>query len=479
MVHIRKTTIFIAVFALFISLMSAVHLPYQNVRAQSSDFTFGPENFVKSGVGKTKYTRSFSASNTLIPYTLTVVNGDGNGSQFVKKATITLNGQDLVTLNKSSRTFVLAVRLQSQNDLSLVLKSPNPDGFVKISIEPTRTTLLNDPNDSNFDSSQAGIGYPVGVSVDSASHHAYIADAGNDAIVEFDLNDARVVRTFDNVDGNSVSGDSRTSGVCVNPGSRNIVAVSPADSNAGGDGMLSIINLDSGSVRTVSQGNVHPFSVASNANTNTAAFTALFNPNNKRAYFLDISSGTVTTRDESVSLFAVANNPITNEFVFTTSDGSGRSTLFVYEARAPFRRLKEIATSARANTIFDKIAINPSNNFAVALNLREGAVFVFDLAAGQELARIPIRVVKTEFAEGDIAVNPETNMAVVLNKGLNVLYVIDLATLVLRAELPLPDGSSPVGVGVDRQLNRAAVTETGFSGGSHNGSVLVVQLPQR
>jgi DNA-binding beta-propeller fold protein YncE len=478
MVHIRKTTVFIGVFTLFISLMSSVHLPSQNVRAQSSDSIFGPENFVKSGVGKTRYTRSFSAPNTLIPYTLTVINGDGNGSQFVKKATITLNGQDLVTLNKSSRTFVLAVRLQSQNDLSLVLKSPTPDGFVKISIEPTRTTLLNDPNDANFDSNQAGIGYPVGVSVDSASHRAYIADAGNDAIVEFDLNDARVVRTFDNVDGNSISGDSRTSGVCVNPGSRNIVAVSPADSNAGGDGMLSIINLDSGSVRTVSQGNVHPFSVASNANTDTAAFTALFNPNNKRAYFLDIASGTVTTRDESVSLYAVASNPITNEFVFTATDGS-RNTLFVYEARAPFRRLREVATSARANTIFDKIAINPSNNLAVALNLREGAVFVFDLAAGQELARIPIRVVKTEFAEGDIAVNPETNMAVVINKGLNVLYVIDLATLVLRAELPLPDGSSPVGVGVDRQSNRAAITETGFSGGSHNGSVLVVQLPQR
>ena len=477
MVHIRKTTIFIAVFTLFLSLMPAFDLPSQKVQAQSG-FTFGPENFIKNGEGKAKYTRSFSASNTLIPYTLTVSNGDGNGSQFVKKATITLNGQELVTLNKSSRTFVLAVRLQSQNDLSIILKSPNPDGFVKISIEPTRTTLLNGPNDSNFDSNQAGIGYPVGASVDSASHRAYIADAGNDAIVEFDLNDARVIRTFDNVDGNSVSGDSRTSGVCVNPGARTMVAVSPADSN-GGEGMLSVINLDNGSVRTISQGNVHPFSVASNTNTNTAAFTALFNPNNKRAYFLDISSGTVTTRDEGISLFAVANNPITNEFVFTGSDGAGRNILLVYEARAPFRRLKEIATTARANTIFDKIAINPANNLAVALNLREGAVFVFDLAAGQELARIPIRVVKTDFAEGDIAINSETNMAIVVNKSLNMLYVVDLATLVLRAELPLPDGASPVGVGVDKQLNRAVVTETGFSGNSHNGSALVVQLPQR
>jgi DNA-binding beta-propeller fold protein YncE len=187
----------------------------------------------------------------------------------------------------------------------------------------------------------------------------------------------------------------------------------------------------------------------------------------------------VTTRDENLSLFAVANNPITNEFVFTGSDGTSKNSLLVYEARAPFRRLKEIQTSARGNTLFDKIAINPANNFAVALNLREGAVFIFDIAAGRELARIPIRVVRTDFAEGDVAINPETNMAVVVNKSLNVLYVIDLATLVLRGELPLPNGSKPVGVGVDTVLNRAAVTETGFSGGSHNGSVLIVQLPQR
>jgi DNA-binding beta-propeller fold protein YncE len=476
MSHMRKTTVFIAVFALFISLPSAFQRSSQKVQAQSGE-TFA-ETFVK-GDGKAKFARSFSAPNTLIPYTLTATNGDGSGAPFVKKATITLNGQPLVTLNKGLRTFVLAVRLQSQNELSLLLKGADPAGFVKLSIEPTRSTLINDPNDSDFDSNQAGVGHPVSASVDSASHRAYVADAGRDAILEFDLNEARVLRTFDNVDGNSISGDSRTSGVCVNPGSRNMVAVSPDDSGSAGNGTLSVINLDNGSVRTFPQGNVHPFSVASNANTNTAAFTALFNPHNRRAYFLDVSSGAVTTRDEGISLFAVANNPITNEFVFTGADSSGRNVLYVYEARAPFRRLKEIATSARANTLFDKIAINPANNYAVALNLREGAVYIFDIAAGQELARIPIRVVRTEFAEGGVAVNPETNMALVVNKNLNILYVIDLATLVLRAELPLPEGANPTGVGVDTQLNRAAVTEIGFSSNSHNGSVLVVQLPQR
>lgn len=475
--HLRKTTVFIAIFAFFISLLAALPLPPQKVRAQS-EVAFGPENFSKNGEGKTRYTRTFNAADTLIPYTLTAVNGDGNGSQLVKKATITLNGQEIVTLTKGLRTFVLSVRLQSQNSLSLLMKGPSA-GFVKISIEPTRTTLVNDPGDADFDSRQAGIGYPVSASVDSASHRAYIADAARDAIIEFDVNEARVTRIFDNVDGTATLGDSGTSGVCVNPGARTMVAVNPADTSSGGNGTLSVINLDNGSVRMVSQGSVNPFSVASNANTNTAAFTALFNPNNRRAYFLDIASNTVTTRDENLSLFAVANNSLTNEFVFTGSDGVNKNSLFVYEARAPFRRLKEIPTSARGNTLFDRIAINPANNFAVALNLREAAVFIFDLAAGQELARIPIRVLRSDFAEGDVAINAETNMALVVNKGLNILYVIDLATLVLRAELPLPNGINPIGVGIDQQLNRAVVTEAGFSGSSHNGSVLVVQLPQR
>jgi DNA-binding beta-propeller fold protein YncE len=474
---LRKTTVFIAIFAFLVSLMLAFPLPTQKVQAQA-ETAFGPENFPKSGESKAKFTRNFNAPDTLIPYTLTAINGDGNGSQFVKKATITLNGQEIVTLTKGLRTFVLSIRLQSQNTLSLIMKGPS-EGFVKISIEPARATLINDPDDSDFESTQAGVGYPVSASVDSTTHRAYIADAGRDAIIEFDMNDARVTRIFDNVDGTSAVGDGGTSGVCINTGTRNMVAVNPADNNSGGNGTLSVINLDNGSVRTLSQGNMHPFSVASNANTNSAAFTALFNPNNKRAYFLDIASNTVTTRDENLSLFAVANNPITNEFVFTGSDGTSKNSLLVYEARAPFRRLKEIQTSARGNTLFDKIAINPANNFAVALNLREGAVFIFDIAAGRELARIPIRVVRTDFAEGDVAINPETNMAVVVNKSLNVLYVIDLATLVLRGELPLPNGSKPVGVGIDTVLNRAAVTETGFSGGSHNGSVLIVQLPQR
>lgn len=475
--YLKKTTVFIAIFTFLISLMLAFPWPSQNVKAQS-ETAFGPENFPKSGDSKAKFSRNFNAPDTLIPYTLTAINGDGNGSQFVKKATITLNGQEIVTLTKASKTFVVSVRLQSQNTLSLVMKGPS-EGFVKISIEPTRANLLNSPNDSDFDDNQAGIGYPISASVDSSSHRAYVADAARDAIVEFNINDRRVTRIFDNVDGTSALGDSGTSGVCINTGSRNMVAVNPADNGSGGTGTLSIINLDSGSVRTLSQGNIHPFSVAGNANTNAAAFTTLFNPSNKRAYFLDIASNTVTTRDESLSLFAVANNSMTNEFVFTGSDGNGKNSLIVYEARAPFRRVKEISTSARGTSLFDKIAINPANNFAVALNLREGAVFIFDIAAGQELARIPIRVVRTDFAEGDVAINPETNMAVVINKSLNVLYVIDLSTLVLRGEYLLPDGVKPVGVGIDTVLNRAVVTETGFSSGSHNGSILVVQLPQR
>jgi DNA-binding beta-propeller fold protein YncE len=473
----KKVTIFIALSIFLISLMPVFNLPSQKVMAQSETI-FGPETFVRGDSGKPKYTRNFNVSNTLIPYTLTAINGEGDGSQFVKRATIILNGQEVATLTKASKNIVLAVRLQSQNELIIILKGPNPAGFAKVSIAPTRTTLFNSPDDADFDGRQAGLGFPSGVAVDSSSHRAYLADASNDAVVEFDLQQARVTRTFDNVDGDSVAGSSGTSGLCVNMSSRNIVTANPADS-ASGKGTLSIVNVDNGSVRAISQGSVHPFSVASNSNTNAAAFTALFNPNNKRAYFLDIDSGNVTTRDESIALFAVANNPITNEFVFTGSDGGSKAALFVYEARSPFRRVKEITTSARGNTIFDKIAINPANNLAVALNLREGAVFVFDIAAGQEVARIPIRVARTEYAEGDIAINSETNMAVVVNKNLNILYVIDLATMVLRAELLLPSGINPIAVGVDTQLNRAAIAETGFVASSHRGSVIVVQLPQR
>jgi hypothetical protein len=314
--------------------------------------------------------------------------------------------------------------------------------------------------------------------VDSASHHAFLSDASDDSVFEFDMNSANVSRRFSNIDGDSVAGSSGTSGVCVSTSSRNIVATNPADVS-GRSGTLAVINMDNGSIRTFNQGNLRPFSIASNGNTNTAAFTALFNPNDKRAYFLDIASGNVTTRDENLTLLAVAANSMTNEFIFTASDGNSRTGLIVYEARAPFRRVKEISSSARGNTVFDKISVNPATNLAVALNLRDGAVFVFDIAAGQELARIPVRILRTEYAEGDIAVNPETNMAFAVNRTLNTLYVIDLVTFVLRAELPLPNGINPLAVGIDTQLNRAAIAETGFSSSSHNGSVILVQLPSR
>ncbi|MBI3654562.1 MAG: hypothetical protein HY231_26325 [Acidobacteria bacterium] len=474
----RKPPLFISLFVILLSLMATVKLPFQSALAQA-ETTFGPETFVRgNGEGKPRFTRSFNAANPLIPYTLTAINGDANGNQFVKRAIITLNGQELATLTKATKTMVMAVRLQAQNNLTVVLKSSNPDSLVKVTIEPTRTTLLNNPGDADFDSRQAGLGFPSGVSVDSVSHHAYVADASNDAVVEFDINGVRVSRTFSNVDGDSIAGSSGTSGLCVSAASRNIVTVNPADVS-GRSGSLSVINMDSGSTRTVNQGEVHPFTVASNGTNNAAAFTALFNPNNKRAYFLDIASGNVTTRDESLALLSVTNNSLTSEFIFAGSDGLNKTALVVYEARAPFRRVKEIVTSARGNTIFDKIAVNPATNLAAALNLREGAVFVFDIAAGQEVARIPIRITRAEYAEGDIAINPETNMAVVVNKTLDLLYVIDLATFVLRAELPLPTGINPVAVGVDTQLNRAAIADIGFTGASHRGSVLIVQLPQR
>jgi hypothetical protein len=117
-----KTAPLIAICLGLTTLLSTLTLPSQKALAQS-EITFGPETFVRgSGEGKPKYTRSFAVTNTLIPYTLTASNGETNGSQFVKKAVITLNGQELTTLTKASKTLVLAVRLQAQNNLQVVLK---------------------------------------------------------------------------------------------------------------------------------------------------------------------------------------------------------------------------------------------------------------------------------------------------------------------------------------------------------------------
>lgn len=454
-------------------------------RAQSAG-SFGPETFVRGASGKARFSRSFSIADTSIPYTLTVTHGNSSGAARVKKGTLTLNGAQLLAFKKGTGFYAFSVRLQSQNQLDLFLKGGTPDGFITVAIEPTRTTFFNSPDDANFEDSQAGVDTPFSVSVDSAAHKAYVAERGKDAILEFDTAELRVTRMFEDVDSDAVSGNAGTSSVAVNNSARTLVVSNPRDFIVPGvpeaNGTVSVININDGSTRSLSldaQGEVSPFLIAVNAGSNVAAYTSLFGTRNRHASFIDLASGAVTSREESVALFGVANNPTTGEFIFTGGDGVGRPSLFVYGATAPFRRVKQITSSARAGTIFEKVAVNPVNNKAVAVNLREGAIFIFDIAGGVELARLPIAVASTEFPDADVAINSQTNMAVVVTKNIAFAYVVDLATNLLRAELPLYAGINPMAVGIDTQLNRAIIADTTFAGNSHSGSLIVIQLPER
>jgi DNA-binding beta-propeller fold protein YncE len=469
--------------SVMIVLLPILSNPSSQALAQSGT-VFGPETFTRGINNKAKFTRSFSASDLAIPYTLAIAHGNRDGSQRVKKVAVTLNGQT-VNFNKGQGSFVAAVRLQAQNDLTIVIKGGVSDGFLKVTIEPTRTTLLNSPNDANFDRNQSGIGYIYGVTVDSASHRAYLADGLNDSIIEFDIANASLVRSFNNIDNDSIAGNAGTLSVCMNTTSHSLMVVNQGGTAVSGsqtNGSLSIINLNDSFVRNLSfspLGEVHPTSLAGTPTNNVIAMTALFHPQNRRAYFIDTVTGVVTMKDESLALFSSTSNPITNEFIFAGADDNKRPALFVYGASSPFRKSQEITSSAKVGSVFDKIAINPSNNIAVAVNPQESAIYLFDLGAGQEITRIPVRLVSTQYGDTDVAINPETNMAVVTNRNLNMLYVVDLATGVLRAEYPLPEGINPLSVGIDTGFNRAIIGERGFRGPNRSGSVILVQLPDR
>jgi DNA-binding beta-propeller fold protein YncE len=479
----KKNIVHLLVIAVLLLLIPISGSHSQQVFAQSGP-VFGPETFTRGVNNKAKFVRTFSASDIAIPYTLSITHGNRDGSPRVKKVAVTLNGETL-NLNKSKSSFVAATRLQSQNELIIVIKGGAADGFLKVSIEPTRTTLLNSPDDANFDANQSGIGYVYGLSVDSTSHRAYLADGLNDSIIEFDIARARTIRSFDNIDNDFVAGNAGTLSVCLNTSSQSLMVVNQGGTAVGGsqtNGSLSIVNLSDSFVRNFSfspLGEVHPTSLAGIPNSNVIAMTALFHPQNRRAYFIDTVSGNVTMKDESLALFSSTSNPLTNEFIFAGADDDKRPALFVYGTTSPFRKVKEISSSAKAGSIFDKIAVNPSTNIAVAVNPKESAIYLFDLGAGQEIARIPVRLVSTQYGDTDIAINPETHMAVVTNRNLNLLYVIDLETSILRAEYVLPSGINPLSVGIDTQLNRALIGERGFRGADHSGSVIIVQLPDR
>ncbi|HEY7547435.1 MAG TPA: hypothetical protein VID27_21240 [Blastocatellia bacterium] len=435
---------------------------------------FGPETFTLTKK-RDNITRNFSVSNTSIPYTLTLVNGR-DGDTRIKKGKVTLNGKEILSKKIFSSKFarlVVALSPSEQNELTISLKG-REGSFATISIEPTPNALLNDP------SSQQGIGYPYCVTVDQSTHRAYVTDRHLDSVLEFDVAQAVITNRFSGVDGDETVGNGGTSGAQFNPNARTVVAVNEGTAS-NPSGSLAVLNLSTGAINVTplldSGNSINPVYVAVNPGSNVAAFNARYASSGRRAYFFNLATGAISSRSENLTLTGVAVNSMTNEFVFTGADAASAPALFLYSAMAPFQRIRRIESSARAGTSFERIAINPATNIAVAVNQRDGAVFLFDLESGNQTARIPITVGEVGEPSADVAINPETNLAVVVSRYTRRVSVINLATKLVMAELLLPEGVRPLGVGVDNQSNRAVISENGLSSTERNGSLLVIQLP--
>ncbi|MEW6206799.1 MAG: hypothetical protein AB1631_00425 [Acidobacteriota bacterium] len=458
-------------FALLLFALCLIAAASHTALAQTS---FGPETFTLTSK-RANITRNFSVSNTAIPYTLTLANGRDSETR-IKKGKVILNGKEILSKKVFSSKFarlVVAISPAQQNELTISLKG-REGSFATISIEPTPNALVNDP------SSQQGIGYPYCVTVDQATHRAYVTDRHLDSILEFDVAQAQITRSFSGIDGDQTVGNGATAGAHFNPGSRAIVAVNEGTTNDP-IGSLAVLDLATGSINVTqlldSGNNLNPVYVAVNPGSNVAAFNARYNSRGRRAYFFQLATGTISSRGENMTLTGVAANEMTNQFVFTGADSNSAPALFLYSALAPFQRIKKIDSTARAGTNFERIAVNPATNIAVAVNQRDGAVFLFDLESGNQTARIPINVSDVGEPSADVAINPETNLAVVVSRYTPRVSVISLTTKLVMAELLLPEGARPLGIGIDNQSNRALISENGLSSTERNGSLLVLQLP--
>jgi hypothetical protein len=447
--------------------------------------SFGPETFSRVNPGKDSYTRDFNVTNTSIPYMLTITNGASDGSQRVRKVWLVFNDQlllDPTVVNSSVARVTIAIHPQQQNVFKLKLKGGDIGSFVRLAIEPSRTVLLRDLDDPNLDTNQAGVGTPFSVAIDQANHRAYVSDRYRDSVIEMDVTQGLITRRFTGVDADPTPGNGATSGISFSASTRAVVAVNEV-LQPNSSGSLAVINLDSSSIRTIPIAvpgqTVHPKFVAVNPNNNIAAFDALYNPAARQAYFMDLATGSLTAVADTFSLAAPAFNPSTNEFVYLGSDIGARPVLVVYSSAPPFRRVRLIDSSAPAGTSFYRVAINPATNIAVAVHLLDSSAYLFDLAAGSEIARIPIELGPTNTIEAsvDVAINSDTNMAVIISKLADRISVINLATKLVAAELPVPPGVRPLGIGIDRQLNRAVIAENGLGSNNRNGTVLVAELP--
>jgi DNA-binding beta-propeller fold protein YncE len=469
---------------LAVSLVAVCAMPAfdasQETLAQTS---FGPETFTLASRKRGAFTRTFGVAGTATPHTLTLTNGLGDGTLRAKKGTVTLNGRvilDSRVINRKVGRLTVALRPERSNEISVKLKG-GVGSFVTISIEPAESTVLNFPIS---DADQAGLGTPFSVVVDQPGGRAYVTDRHFDSVVEFDIEQARITRSFAGVDGDSTPGNGATLDVTIDPRARAVIAINQGESLSSGAalpaGSLAVIGQDDSSMRMVtladSGNDLHPRSIAVNPDGGVAAFAVLYG-NGRQAYFIDLTTGALSTRSEGMNLNSVAANALTNEFVFTGADSGAPPSLFVYTASAPFERVRRIESSAPAGSSFQEIAINAATNTAVAVNQSAAAAFLFDLREGREIARIPITVGDVTEPAADVAINPETNMAVVTSRFTNLLTVINLSTQLVAAEIPLPEGARPLGVDIHHALNRAVVSENGLSSSRRNGSIFVVQLP--
>jgi DNA-binding beta-propeller fold protein YncE len=460
---------------------SAAALVLAGGSAGQSAATFS-DSFARGADNKSSYSRTFSASDDSIPYTLKVTNGAADGSLRVKKAWIELNGQmvlDPSLLNKNIARVTIAVRLQRQNQLSVRIKGGQPASFITVTIEPTPSTVLNDPGSPDFDLNQQGIGTPFGVAIDQSGGLAYVADRFRDSIIVFDVATSRVVRWIKDVDGSPVPGDGATTSLALNAATGALVAIN--NGLGSNQSSLSVLDLAAGSVRILplsySGAGIHSFYVAINPRSNVVALDGLYEAS-RRAYFKNLSGGELIGRDEAMSLAAPAFSPATGEFVYAAASENAKPALITYSLAEPFNRLRRIESSASPGSKFDKLAVNPSNGLAVGVNLRDKSAFIFDLVAGKELARIQLpQLNPSPAAMVDVAINPKYNLAAIVCRGVNLLFVLDLSRLLLMAEIPLPTGVSPLGIDIAYELNRAIVAENGLSSERRNGSILAVQLP--
>ena len=267
---------------------------------------FGPETFVRTSRGKDIFNRTFTISNTSIPYTLTVTNGTNEGAARIAKGTLTLNGRVLINkplFNRRASRIIVALNPQQENTLTLRIKGGSAGDFTRISIEPTLSTLLNDPDAPGFDDNQAGLAFPFGVAVDQTTHRAYVSDKHADTVFEFDVSGARIIRSFTGVDGDSALGNGVTSGISFNRNSGTVVAANGGDPTTGS---LALINIDTGAMGVTeladAQGVITPLFVAVNPDNNVAAFNAIYGARGRRAHFINLSTGELTTREEEMTL---------------------------------------------------------------------------------------------------------------------------------------------------------------------------------